>query len=107
MRTRMRGGRVAPRTAHRRARTRAWRGLFWRRLDRPSDRLRLPRRAHRPARGRAGAGGPALRLRLLAAALSLEWGGAARNLRCLRPPDRLGNRVAQRVALGIGLPPGE
>src|SRR3954454_3374109 len=107
MRTRMRGGSVAARAAHRRARIRRSRHLFWRRLDRPVDRLVVPGRADRASRRRARSRGAPVRLRDLEAAFPLEWRGALGDLRGYRAGDHLRHRAAQRAALNVRLPAGE
>src|SRR3954453_17234251 len=103
MRTRMRGGSVAARAAHRRARIRRSRHLFWRRLDCPVDRLAVPGRADRAPRRRARSGGASLRLRDLATPLSLEWRGAVCDLRRACAGDRLRHGAAQWAALRVRL----
>src|SRR5262249_57941404 len=76
-------------------------GLFWRRLDRPDDRLGLPGRAHRAARLRADPGRPADCVRDLAAALALQRRGPARTPGRTRSRHRLRDGAPQLAPLRL------
>ncbi len=103
----MRGGRVAARAAHRRARMGERRHLFWRRLDRLPRRLSLPRRADRSSRRRSRPRRACSLRSRSGAGASLSNGAVLLASSARSRCDRLRHGDPQRAALDVRLQAGK